>query len=309
MFSIVSIPVQCNKKTTSMPAFNKNLNFDFLLDADPVDDQHHCDTDESVSCKGFELRINNLLDKRARLSSDHSLQEHAEDCSNCWQVLQQYQQLELLLGGERQVPNDADKVCLRDDLTEVTRTVDSLLRVNRKRAFGWGNLSLRVMAMLAGLLFIGLYFNDATDVESVPDVATTKTSQVLSAGHLMASLVGNNPNENLPWASNFSVQQLRELIDSGSELLAASEEQVLVIRGLSDVKFDLRDIESHLESQLESLQPVLSYSGRIPAFSPMQGTVCFTLGWLKKGKTNLQPTSSDSMSEVGMNHLVLKNLV
>ena len=94
------------------------------------------------------------------------------------------------------------------------------------------------------------------------------------------------------------------LVDSGSELLAAGEQQVSVIRELSDVKFDL----SGLENQLESLQPVLSLSGRIPALSPMQGTVCFTLAWLKKNRGDSQQDANEPTTEVGMQLLLKKNL-
>ena len=94
------------------------------------------------------------------------------------------------------------------------------------------------------------------------------------------------------------------LVDSGSELLAAGEQQVSVIRELSDVKFDL----SGLENQLESLQPVLSLSGRIPALSPMQGTVCFTLGWLKKNRGDSQQDANEPTTKVGMHLLIKKNL-
>jgi len=87
--------------------------------------------------------------------------------------------------------------------------------------------------------------------------------------------------------------------------LAAGEEQVAVIRGLSEVRLDL-DV---LEDRLQSLQPVLTYSGRIPALSPMQGTVCFTLGWLRQGKSEGQPEmqpESGSEAEVGMRSLRLR---
>ena len=115
---------------------------------------------------------------------------------------------------------------------------------------------------------------------------------VLSASEVVA--------DDLLWATSSPASHyLKKWVDSGNELLVAGEEQVAVIRGLSNVSLDLEG----LESRLESLQPMLTYSGRIPVLSPMQGTVCFTLGWLKKDKA---VDSQESSVEVG--RLLLQEL-
>ena len=294
---------------------NNNLISDCLHGVDSVNDQHQREADELVSCQNFELRINNLMDNRASLASDHSLQDHAEGCLSCQQALQQYQQLELLLVGKRENIDTADKVCLADNRIDVAGHIGSRFEENPKAAFGWGNSPLAIIAMLVVLITCGLYFNDAANVEFATDVATVEKSQAPTTNHLVTPLASsdannntsptsNNADDTLPWTPEFSVQQLMGLVDSGSELLAAGEQQVSVIRELSDVKFDL----SGLENQLESLQPVLSLSGRIPALTPMQGTVCFTLGWLKTSRGDSQQDSNEPTTEVGMQLLLKKNL-
>ena len=53
-----------------MSAFNKKKVIDCLRDACVVEDQSCRDAGEVVACDGFELRLNNLMDGRVRLSDD-----------------------------------------------------------------------------------------------------------------------------------------------------------------------------------------------------------------------------------------------
>ena len=161
---------------------------------------------------------------------------------------------------------------------------------NSKR---WLQLSTTV-ALLGLLVFAGQYFNDrpqvgvGTNGEAVPRVAVAVPNLQTSPAEMestegVASL-GGTAVEQVSWSTHGSVSQL--LVDSGSEWLAVRrEQQAAVMQGLSDVRLDYELVEA----RLASLQPVLTYSGRIPALSPMQGTVCFTLGWLRKGKVVDQP--------------------
>ena len=256
-----------------MSAFNKKLILDCLRD----------DADEAVICDGFELRLNNLMDRRVSLSDDQSVQAHADSCVECRQVLQRYQQLELLFGVQGE-----QRVGLRDDSVKVSGVAGS--RMGLMQSLGWAKLPL-TLAVLVGLVvvFVGQNFDGQGAGGAAPSVAVVEMdSQMLTGGDAAAS--------DLFWMTESPVSQLKKWVDSGSELLAAGEEQAAVIRELSNVRLDLEG----LESQLESLQPMLTYSGRIPALSPMQGTVCFTLGWLKKGKT---ADSQESAVEVGQYQL------
>ena len=120
--------------------------------------------------------------------------------------------------------------------------------------------------------------SSALNVAAEPVVVpATNSSEIESAGGNIASSGVLPSNEDLFWETQGPVGLL---VDSGNDFLAAGREQAEAIQGLADVRLDL-DL---VESRLESLQPVLNYSGRIPALSPMQGTVCFTLGWLRKDK-------------------------
>lgn len=273
-----------------MPAFNENLITDCLRDS--YADGQSCDADQAVACDGFELRVNHLMDNRVGLSSDRALQDHANDCLECQQVLQQYQQLELLFGGEQ--------VRLRGDRVEVAAVSDS------RRGFGWAKLSTTAVAMLGLAMFAGQYFGDAGNGEVVPSVAIADGgSQSIPVSDLAVSSVPYDVVVEDLWPEG-PVDHFKGLVvNSGTELLAAGGEQVSVIRELSEVRLDL----GGLESQLESLQPVLSYSGRIPALSSMQGTVCFTLGWLKKDKAaEIQVESGEPAVEVGLQQLQLRDL-
>ena len=272
-----------------MSAFNRKKVLNCLHDACDVDDQDRNDADEAIACDGFELRLNNLMDGRVRLSDDKMAQAHADDCSDCRPVLQQYQQLELLLGVQGE-----QRVCLRDETVEVSGLTGS--RIGAKHTLGWAKLSLTVAALVGLVVFAGQYFNGQEDGNAALSVAVAEVgSQRLSVGEvaLPSSEVAVG---DLLWTAESPVSRLKGWVDSGSELLAAGEEQAAVIRELSNVRLDL----GGLESRLESLQPMLTYSGRIPALSPMQGTVCFTLGWLKKdNKAADMQESVESAAEVG----------
>ena len=273
-----------------MPSFKKNLIADCLIDDQSDGNQNFGQADQvAVSCENFESRINELLDKRVELSRVPSLKAHTDGCMSCRQTLQQYDQLTVMLGSA--VGN-----------TIVEHCADA---GRRPRKF-WQKLPtsiaapLSIVAMLAVLVGIGNHFNGTTNealssVAVAPVILTnspeTESPEVASATTSVIPAI-----EQVSLAGPSSVLQLQGLVDSGSEWLAAGRQQAAVIQGLSDVRLDL-DLDQ-LEARLTSLQPVLSYSGRIPALSPMQGTVCFTLGWLKKGKTAEQP-KLDSIPNTG----------
>ena len=276
-----------------MSAFNKKKVFDCLRDNCVVDDQSCRDADEVVTCDGFELRLNNLMDGRVRLLDDPGVQAHADDCLECRQVLQRYQQLEMLFGVQGE-----QRVCLCDEPVEVSGVVGS--RMGLKQGLSWMKLPLTIVALVALMvIFAGQDFNGAGNGEAARSVAVAEIdSQKLLRGEVMSSSEVASSDaavSDLFWTTESSVSQLKGWVDSGSELLAAGEEQAAVIRELSNVRLDLEG----LESRLESLQPMLTYSGRIPALSPMQGTVCFTLGWLKKDKAADLQESVKSAVEVG----------
>ena len=63
-----------------MSVFNKKLVVDCLRDASVVDGQRLRDADEAITCDGFELRLNNLMDCRVGLSGDQGVRAHADDC-------------------------------------------------------------------------------------------------------------------------------------------------------------------------------------------------------------------------------------
>ena len=271
-----------------MPSFKKNLIADCLIDDVSADAQVFVLADEdAVTCEGFETRINDLLDDRGDLPSDPALQVHADGCSSCRQTLRQYEQLELLLGGERKGLVDA----------AVERRSDVDVEIGPRESRRWLQLSTTV-ALLALLVVTGQYVTDhknvgvGTEVE-VPQVAVAASESPTSSAVLESvestevealSPVALALIEDVSWSQEGSVGQL--LVDSGSEWLAGRrEQQAAVIQGLSDVRLDLNLVQA----RLTSLQPVLTYSGRIPALSPMQGTLCFTLGWLRKGKVADQP--------------------
>ena len=276
-----------------MSAFNKKKVFDCLRDNCVVDDQSCRDADEVVTCDGFELRLNNLMDGRVRLLDDPGVQAHADDCLECRQVLQRYQQLEMLFGVQGE-----QRVCLCDEPVEVSGVVGS--RMGLKQGLSRTRLPLTIVAVVALMvIFAGQNFNGAGNGEAARSVAVAEIdSQKLLGGEVMSSSEVASSDaavSDLFWTTESSVSQLKGWVDSGSELLAAGEEQAAVIRELSNVRLDLEG----LESRLESLQPMLTYSGRIPALSPMQGTVCFTLGWLKKDKAADLQESVKSAVEVG----------
>ena len=276
-----------------MSAFNKKKVFDCLRDNCVVDDQSCRDADEVVTCDGFELRLNNLMDGRVRLLDDPGVQAHADDCLECRQVLQRYQQLEMLFGVQGE-----QRVCLCDEPVEVSGVVGS--RMGLKQGLSRTRLPLTIVAVVALMvIFAGQNFNGAGNGEAAWSVAVAEIdSQKLLRGEVMSSSEVASSDaavSDLFWTTESSVSQLKGWVDSGSELLAAGEEQAAVIRELSNVRLDLEG----LESRLESLQPMLTYSGRIPALSPMQGTVCFTLGWLKKDKAADLQESVKSAVEVG----------
>jgi len=280
-----------------MSAFNKKKVLDCLRDACVVDDQSCRDADEAVTCDGFELRLNNLMDGRVRLSDDRGVQAHADDCLECRQVLQRYQQLEMLLGVQGE-----QRVCLRDESVEVSGLAGS--RMGLKQGLSRTKLPLTIVALVALMvIFAGQNFNGTGNGEAARSVAIAEIdSQKLLGGEVMSSSeVASSETvvSDLFWTAESPVSHLKGWVDSGSELLAAGEEQAAVIRELSNVRLDLEG----LESRLESLQPMLTYSGRIPALSPMQGTVCFTLGWLKKDKAADLQESVKSAVEIGQYQL------
>ena len=280
-----------------MSAFNKKKVLDCLRDACVVDDQSCRDADEAVTCDGFELRLNNLMDDRVRLSDDRGVQAHADDCLECRQVLQRYQQLEMLLGVQGE-----QRVCLRDESVGVSGLAGS--RMGLKQGLSRTKLPLTIVALVALMvIFAGQNFNGTGNGEAARSVAIAEIdSQKLLGGEVMSSSeVGSSETvvSDLFWTAESPVSHLKGWVDSGSELLAAGEEQAAVIRELSNVRLDLEG----LESRLESLQPMLTYSGRIPALSPMQGTVCFTLGWLKKDKAADLQESVKSAVEIGQYQL------
>ena len=280
-----------------MSAFNKKKVLDCLRDACVVDDQSCRDADEAVTCDGFELRLNNLMDDRVRLSDDRGVQAHADDCLECRQVLQRYQQLEMLLGVQGE-----QRVWLRDESVGVSGLASS--RMGLKQGLSRTKLPLTIVALVALMvIFAGQNFNGTGNGEAARSVAIAEIdSQKLLGGEVMSSSeVASSETvvSDLFWTAESPVSHLKGWVDSGSELLAAGEEQAAVIRELSNVRLDLEG----LESRLESLQPMLTYSGRIPALSPMQGTVCFTLGWLKKDKAADLQESVKSAVEIGQYQL------
>ena len=286
-----------------MSTFKKNLVADCLTDFQSVgddqvaDDQNRGQSDDvAVTCESIETRINDLLDERIQLSSDHGLQVHANECLDCQQTLRKYEQLELVLGGERQ--------CLGD--VGVGRSDVDLRDARQRRNERWRKLSTTVVpttivALLALVVFAGPYFSGLGNVGSDANVGTV-ASVVVAEAESQANLPEmestavpvSSPSmlamiEDMSWTPQASVGQL--LVDSGSEWLAGrQEQQAAVIQGLSDVRLDM-DL---VEARLTALQPVLNYSGRIPALSPMQGTVCFTLGWLRKDKVADEPKTVPS---------------
>ncbi len=272
-----------------MSAFNKNLLSDCL--------RASCTVDEAVTCDGFEQRVNHLMDDRVRLSSDAAVQEHADDCSECRQVLQQYQQLELLFGGQQV-----------DGRIDTTAAASDRSGWGMQPTLGWAKLPLTLAALVALAIFAGQYWGDQGSGDSVVSVAAVgNQSQSFPVDASVNELLMTSSElavGDLLWDSEDPLSQLERLVVSGTELLVG-EEKVAVIRDLSNVRLDLVS----LESRLESLQPMLNYSGQIPALSSMQGTVCFTLGWLKRDRgADLQMEVEKAAVEIGMQQLRLREV-
>ena len=216
-----------------MSAFNKKKVFDCLRDNCVVDDQSCRDADEVVTCDGFELRLNNLMDGRVRLLDDPGVQAHADDCLECRQVLQRYQQLEMLFGVQGE-----QRVCLCDEPVEVSGVVGS--RMGLKQGLSRTRLPLTIVAVVALMvIFAGQDFNGAGNGEAARSVAVAEIdSQKLLGGEVMSSgevASSDAAVSDLFWTTESSVSQLKGWVDSGSELLAAGEEQAAVIRELSNV--------------------------------------------------------------------------
>jgi len=287
-----------------MPTFKKHLITDCLVDPQSADDQECGQADQvTVTCENFESRINDLLDSRVELSTDSSLRGHADGCLTCRQTLGQYEQLALVLSSGR------------SDVSDVS--VERRIGASQRQSKLWQNLPTTIFAPLSVVALLALFFvagKPATNVDALPSVAVASvdSKSLIEADSPEVAVASSDALpaiEPVSWSSQRSVQQLQGLVASGSELLARKREQVAVIQGLSDVRLDLSLVE--LEAQLASLQPVLNYSGRIPALSPMQGTLCFTLGWLKKGKATDQPkldSIPDEGADLGMRSLALRYL-
>ena len=291
-----------------MSTFKKNLIADCFNDGYSFEDGRGVQADQvAVTCESFETRINDLLDDRINLSSDCGLQNHADECLSCRQTLQKYEQLEFVLGVERKSSKDVGVACLSD--SNVAQQ-----QVNRGLKLSTKVVSTAIVAAMVSFVFAGQYFFiQQTTEEAVTSVAVTSLVpetnliEIESGEVAVASQEGLTLIEDVSWAEPDSVGQL--LVNSGSEWLAARrEQQDAVIQGFSDVRLELETVEA----QLVSLQPVLNYSGRIPALTPMQGTVCFTLGWLKKDKVDDQPEVQqvpDTETELGMQKQVSRELV
>ena len=267
-----------------MPTCNKNPIANRLHEDQSIGKQNFFQADDMpVTCESFETQVNNLLDGRNELSSNSALRFHANECVGCRQTLLQYEQLELVLGSTRTNTLKAD-VDLRSDV--------NLRGARLCQSKRWLRLATTA-ALLALFVFTSQYMSQRTNVEAELSVPLAAESQMdlLKMDSIevetASSFVLPKTKQVSSWSSPAAVGQLREWVDSGSELFAAGRDQAAVIQGLSDVKLDF-DLDL-VETRLTALRPMLTYSGRIPVLSPMQGTVCFTLGWLKKDKAVDQP--------------------
>ena len=291
--------------------FKKNLITDCLTEPHLSDDQTRVQTDQAaVNCDNFESLVNNLLDDRICLSSDRLLQVHSDDCSSCQRILRQYEELELVLGSGRGGLDNVD-VKRRDAVPSYAGQPLS------KSWFKLPTITFAPIAIVTALVVIvisGQNFNGGASVHSGSSVAVAaakpaNTSQINSFEAAVISSRVLAAIEPVAWSQQSSVRQLKGLVSSGGELFAAGREQAAFIHGLSDVRLDL-DV---VEARLAALQPMLTYSGRIPVLSQMQGTVCFTLGWLRKDRVADQPNANparlpDAEADLGMYSLTLRDL-
>jgi len=233
---------------------------------------------KTISCDEFEFRVNELLDQRTSLTEDALLSNHAEDCHSCESLLNQYA-----------VFNDYDG--LLDPIEDSGEFKLMSAPAKRNAAKRWTVVTSVAVAMLMAVVLLV-----ATEPPMVSPTAglNTPTGPVaMASAPELAIAAPELAAETASAAELVTPDAVYVSAQVGSVKLPGN---LQLGHSLANVNLELMNWNG-IEKNLESIQPVLKYSGRIPVISSVQNTVNMTLGWLRSGKSQDQAAPTAPKSE------------
>jgi hypothetical protein len=205
-------------------------------------------TNGSIDCRDFEDRIHQILDDRLTLPGDDLLMAHVAKCAKCELILNDYDSVD-----------DSIKL-LPDDLANILKNAD------RTEPAPFASKTLAWAAALAAVIVISLnVFNSVSS--NVPSTASNAPTEpaplaiVPKAPKAVAPSPRITPDTS-PFSRNFSVANSMPMIPS--------------VPSWGDISKSLDPLEPTV------IDPVLSYSSKIPAVRPVHCSFNATISVLKK---------------------------
>ena len=211
----------------------------------------------SLNCRSFEDRIHQILDDRLTLTGDDLLMAHAARCADCEQILNDYDSVD-----------DSVKL-LPADLAEILREADA-----KRVSPAFASRRLVVLASLAAMIVISL--NIFHGLNNEPPIQSASVAHVASAP-LLAIATLEADNQRLPIAT----QPQRPTPDTSPFSKNFSVENSILSINLPTT-LPAVPTWGDISKSLDPLEPVLTYSSKIPAVRPVHCSLNATINLLKQ---------------------------
>ena len=207
----------------------------------------------SLNCRSFEDRIHQILDDRLTLTGDDLLMAHAARCAACEHILKDYDSVD-----------DSVKL-LPADLADILREADA----NRDSAAS-PSRRLVVLASLAAMIVVSLnVFHRLNNQQPTEPASVIR----VASAPLLAAVSPKSDNRRKSLAS----QPHRPTPDT-----SPFHKNFSIDSSILRINFPTVPTWGDISDSLDPLEPVLTYSSKIPAVRPVHCSLNATINLLKQ---------------------------
>ncbi len=212
----------------------------------------------SIDCRNFEDRIHQILDDRLTLTGDDLLMAHVANCADCEKIFNDYDSVD-----------DSIKL-LPGDLAHI------LNKAEQPTPAPFASRTMVLAASLAAMVVISLNIFNAISTINVSETAQTD-SQIAAAPYLANAPKGIS--NDLAIATPITSNNVRMTPDSSpfsrNFSMVQSMPMIPAVPSWRDISRSLDPLEPTV------IDPVLSYSSKIPAVRPVHCSVNATISVLR----------------------------
>jgi hypothetical protein len=209
----------------------------------------------ALDCSSFEDRIHQILDDRLTITGDELLMSHAAQCAECEKTLNDYDSVD-----------DSIKL-LPEEIAQILSQADAKLS-ERRHAYPSDTRGLAWVTAVAALMFIA--FNlliGPTEPTPSPDLASRSFNEIA-------------PTPSLAIATPSAASQTRKRVTLDTSPFSPNFSFAISLPTIPEVP-----TWDQIAESLDPLEPVMTYSAKIPAISSVHCSLNATFNLIKKSFT------------------------